>query len=75
MEIRNYYLQLLIITPRYTEQYVPALRSSLASSTAAAGFTSNDSSLLAQHNDTINRLKLPEVSSLKSSSNDLPYTG
>lgn len=56
------------------QKQLPACKSCLASSAAAAWSISNDSSLLAEHNDTIRRLKLPDVSEIKSSSNVLPYT-
>lgn len=56
------------------QKQLPACKSCLASSIAADWSTLNDSSLLAQHNDTIKRLKLPDVSEIKSSSNVLLYT-
>lgn len=54
--------------------HIPACKRTFASSMALAGSTSNDSSLLAQHNETIKRLKFPDVSDLKSSSKFLRYT-
>lgn len=65
---------MFISPPILAKAHVPACRRTFASSMALAGSTSNDSSLLAQHNETIKRLKFPDVSDLKSSSKFLRYT-